>query len=323
MKRYLTMGAVALSVSLAALACAEARAWEPRRPVRLVAGASGAVLDITARQIADRIAPSLRQPIVIDNRGGAGGIAMMDTLARALPDGHTVGLATFVEMTVNPWLYERLPYDPARDFAPVTALFTGPQLLVASASSSFTDLPALLRAARSEPGRYFYGSSGVARPPHIFMEKFKLVAGIDLPHVPYRGGPPLMHATMGAEVAVAMEGTPVTVPLVHAGKLRALAVTGPRRLAALPEVPTFAEHGIDGVGLSWVGVFAPRGTPEEAIDRLNKVIRSALQSTEIRQAYALAGRDPVGNSPQDLAAWVRRDLAEWRDVIRRTGMRPD
>lgn len=314
---------VALGLCLASVAQGDARAWEAQRPVRLITGAAGAVLDITARQLAERLGPALGQPIVVDNRGGGGGIAMMDALARAMPDGHTIGLATFVEMTVNPWLYERLSYDPLKDFVPVSALFTGPQLLVTAAHSPVTDLPALMRAARAQPGKHLYGSSGVARPPHIFMEKFKLAAGIDLPHVPYRGGPPLMQAVMSAEVLVAMEGTPVTAPLVAAGKLRGLAITGPRRLAALPAVPTFAEHGVEGIGLSWVGVFATRGTPDAAIHRLNREIVAALRTPELRQAYAAAGRDPVGNSPDELRQWIRRDLLEWRDVVRSAGIRAE
>jgi len=302
---------------------APAPSWAPQRPLRIIAGAAGAILDVAARQIADRIAGPLGQAVIVENKAGAGGIVTMEAAAHSAPDGHTLAITTFAEMTVNPWLYERLHYDPVRDFAPVTVLYTGPQLLVAHPGFAPRTVSDLVQEAKKNPGRIMYGSSGVARPPHIFMEKFKLSAGIDLPHVPYRGGPPLLQALVAGDVPLAMEGTSATVPLVQAGRLRAMAVTGDRRLAALPDVPTFAEAGIAGIGLAWVGIVAPAGTPAAAVARLQHEIAAALQSPEIRAAYDLAGRTPIGNTPEDFADWIRRDLADWRDVVRRSGIRPE
>ena len=297
--------------------------WSPQRPVRIITGATGAVLDVAARQIADRMATPLGQPILVENKPGAGGLAMMDAVARAVPDGHTLGLVSFVELTVNPWLFERISYDPVRDFAPVTVLYTGPQLLVAHPSMPAQSLADLIRQVKAEPGRYMYGSSGVARPPHIFMEKFKLATGLQIPHVPYRGGPPLMQAVIGGEVPLAMEGTSVTVPLVQAGRLKALAVTGDKRLAALPDVPTFTEAGVPGIGLAWVALIAPAATPPAAVARLQYEVAQLLKSPEIRNAYESAGRTPVGNTPQELGQWISRDLAEWRTVVRDAGIKPE
>jgi tripartite-type tricarboxylate transporter receptor subunit TctC len=322
--RLAAAGAGAGAVGWSTRAAVAQAAWSPVRPVRIVTGAAGAVLDVAARQLAERIAAPLGQPVIVENKPGAGGLAMMEAVAQAAPDGHTLGLVSFVELTVNPWLFERLSYDPLRSFAPVTALYTGPQLLVAHPSLPAKDVAELVRLAKAEPGRYMYGSSGVARPPHIFMEKFKVAAGgIALPHVPYRGGPPLMQGVIGGEIPLAMEGSSVTVPLVRSGRLKALAVTGERRLASLPDVPTFAESGIPGIGLAWVALVAPAGTPKSAIDRLQKEVAIALRSPEIRTAYELAGRTPVGNAPEELAQWIQRDLAEWRQVVRDAAIKPE
>ena len=321
-RREMLTGLVALGV-LSGARPAQAQAWAPQRPLRIIAGAPGAILDIAARQIADRIAGPLGQAVVVENKVGAGGVVTMETAAHSAPDGHTLAITTFVEMTVNPWLYERLHYDPVRDFAPVTVLYTGPQLLVAGPSFAPRTVTDLVQEAKKNPGRILYGSSGIARPPHIFMEKFKLSAGIDLPHVPYRGGPPLLQALVAGEIPLAMEGTSATVPLVQAGKLRAIAVTGDKRLAALPDVPTFAEAGIAGIGLAWVGIVAPAGTPAAAVARLQREIAAALQRPDLRAAYELAGRTPIGNTPEDFADWIRRDLAEWREVVRRSGIKPE
>jgi tripartite-type tricarboxylate transporter receptor subunit TctC len=315
------LGAILLLAG-APLASAQAP-WTPTRPVRIIANAAGAVLDVAARQLAERLQETLGQPVLVENRPGAGGIAAMEATARSAPDGHTIAITTFVEMTVNPWMFDRLPYDPARDFSPVTVLYVGPQMLVAHPSFPANNLQELVRMAKGQPGRYAYGTSGVGRPPHIFGERFKHVSGIALTHVPFRGGPPLMQAVLAGEVPLAFEGTSVTVPQVKAGRLKAIAVTGDRRLAALPDVQTFAEAGIPGMGLAWVGLVAPAGTPEAAIQRLQKEIATALAAPNIRAAYDTAGRTPVGNSPEEFARMIRRELAEWRDVVKEAGIKPE
>ena len=324
-RQFIAQGS-AFAASAFALAPSEARAqamWSPTRPVRIVAGAPGAVLDGVARQLADRMAGPLGQPVVVENKAGAGGILTMETVARSAPDGHTLAVTTFVELVVNPWLFDRLSYDPVKDFAPVTLLYTGPQLLVAHPSFAAQSLGDLIRMAKAQPGKFMYGSAGVGRPPHIFAERFKHAAGIDLGHVPYRGGPPLMQAVIGGEIPLAIEGTSVTVPQVKAGKLKALAVAGDRRLAALPDVPTFGELGVPGIGLAWIALVAPAGTPPAAVLRLQQEVAVALKSPEIRAAYDLAGRTAVGSTPEELAALIQRELPEWREVVRATGLKPE
>jgi tripartite-type tricarboxylate transporter receptor subunit TctC len=322
-RRFMANSAAWAAASLAPALAAAQDSWTPSRPLRIVAGAPGAVLDVVARQLADKLTGPLGQPVLVENKPGAGGVLTMETVARSPADGHTVGITTFVEMAVNPWIFERLSYDPVRDFAPITVLYTGPQLLVAHPSLPAGNLQELIRMAKANPGKYMYGSAGVGRPPHIFAERFKHASGVDLPHVPYRGGPPLMQAVMAGEVPLAIEGSSVTVPLVKAGRLKALAVTGEKRLASLPEVPTFGESGVPGIGLAWVGLVAPAGTPQQAVSRLHKEVVLALQSPEMLKSFELAGRNAVGNSPREFGQLIQRELGEWRDVIRTIGLKPE
>jgi tripartite-type tricarboxylate transporter receptor subunit TctC len=322
-RRTALVHAAALAGGLFVPAARAQARWQPARPMRILAGAAGAILDVAARQVAERIGGPLGQPVLVENRPGAGGVVTMEALARSAPDGHTLGIASFVEIVINPWLYERLPYDPVRDLAPVTMLYTGPQMLVAHPGAPVGSVADVVRIARAEPGKLVYGTSGIARPPHIFGEKFKAAAGIQLPHVPYRGGPPLMQALVAGEVPLGIEGTSATLPLVRAGKLKAIAVTGERRLAALPDVPTFTEAGIPGIGLAWVGLFAPAGTPVAAIQRLRDEVSVALQSPELKAAYDEAGRTPDGGTPQELASRIQRELPEWQGVVRAAQLKPE
>lgn len=320
-RRFIRAATYATGAMLASPALAQAR-WSPSRPIRIVVGPPASVLDIVARQIAGPLHAALGQPVVVDNRPGGGGIVAMETVKSSTPDGHTLGMTTFVEMAVNPWLYERLPYDPLKDFRPVVALYSGQILLAAHPSFPGETVAGVVRAAREQPGRFFYASSGVARPPHVWMERFKHSAGIDIVHVPFKGAGPLVQAVLSGEVSLAIEGAPMLIPHVKSGKLKALAVTGDRRLVLLPQVPTFGEAGVPGMGLSWVGLIAPAGTPSAAIARLNQEAVRILSRDDVRNTFADAGRTIIGNSPEDFERLVRRDLSEWREVVRSIGLRP-
>lgn len=297
--------------------------WQPTRPVRIVAGAAGGILDLAARQLGERLAPALGQAVWVENKPGAAGIVALQGVKESPPDGHTLGIATFVEFAINPWVYEKLPYDPLADFTPVSGLYSGQILLAAHPGFPGETLADLVRLAKAEPARWSYGSSGVGRPPHIWIERFKHTTGIDIAHIPYKGAGPLTQAVLGGEVPLAMEGAPALIPHVKAGKLKPLAVTGDRRLLALPDVPTFTEAGVPGIGLSWVALFAPAGTPAPAVDRLHGDIARVLGSEEMLGAYAQAGRVVLPDSPAQLAERVRRDRSEWRELVKAIGLRPE
>lgn len=319
-RRHLCLAVLAAPIAAGAAAPA---AWAPTKPVRIVGGAPGGILDVVARQLAERLAPALGQAVIVENKPGAGGIVALEAVKQSAPDGHTLGIATFVEFAINPSLYERLSYDPVKDFAPVCGLYSGQILLAAHPSFPGQALADLVRLAKSEPGRLFYGSSGYGRPPHIWVERFKHAAGIDLAHVPYKGAAPLTQAAITGEIPLVMEGAPALIPHVKAGKLKPLAVTGDRRLVELPDVPTFAEAGVPGIGLTWVALFAPAGTPTAAVQRLHAEVAQVLQTPEIRAAYEKAGRVVLPATPERLAAMIRQDRAEWSGIVKAIGLRPE
>ena len=318
---------MALAAGSAALAAGVARAqsaaW-PNRPIRIIApGVAGALFDSSARQIGERIGPALGQPVIVDNRPGAGGIVGMQALARSAPDGYTFGVCTFTQLAVNPWMFEKPAYDPVADFAPVTQLFESPITIAVRADSPYRDWAALQSAARAAPGRLMYGSSGIGQPPHVLFELLQHRAGVRLLHVPYKGGPSAVQAVIAGDVEVVVEGAAGLAALVRAGRLRALASTGTQRVVALPDVPTLAELGVAGIDNSWMGLVAPAATPAAIVSRLQREVAAALAAPELRAAYDSAGRLPIANTPDAFSAVVRDAVPKWRELVRIAGLKPE
>ena len=294
----------------------------PSKPIRIISSSPpGGILDVAARQLAEQLTPSLGQPVIVDTKPGAGGAIAMEAVARSVPDGHTVGISNFVQLAVNPSMYERLPYDPIRDFVPVTLLYSAPLLLVAHPALPADSVPELIRLAKAKPGGLFYGSAGNGTPPHVFTELFKFVAGIDLVHVPYKGAP-VIAALLSGEVQVIMESASGVLPQVKSGKMKALALTGEKRIASLPDVPTFTEAGVAGIGDSWVGIVAPAATPRDVILRLNRELARALASPQIRAYYDSAGRTVIASSSEEFAKIIADEIPKWREVVRKAGITP-
>jgi tripartite-type tricarboxylate transporter receptor subunit TctC len=270
----------------------------PSKPIRLIAtGPPGSIIDVASRQLADKLGPVLGQPVITENKVGAGGAIALEAAAKSAPDGYTLVMANFVQLTVNPSMYGQVPYDPVTDFAPVILLYSAPLLLVAHPALPAPSLPDLIRLAKAHPGKLFYGSSGNGLPPHVYIELFKFTAGIDLAHVPYKGGVAATTALVAGEVSVLMESVSGVLPQVKSGRIKALAVTGEKRIASLPEVPTFSEAGVPGIGVSWVGILAPAGTAAAVVERLNREFARALESPDIKAYYDTAGRTVVASSP--------------------------
>jgi tripartite-type tricarboxylate transporter receptor subunit TctC len=301
----------------AAAAQPEAKADYPSKPIRFISGgAPGTVVDVAARQVADKLSAALGQPVIVENRPSAGGIVALTALKLSAPDGYAIGVVHFGQISAAPSLFARLPYDPVKDFTPVGLLFRGPQVLVVPASSTARTLGELLLSARSRPGQLRYASPGNGSPTHLFMEQLKLAAGVDIQHIPYKGTAAHV-AVLGAEVDMLLEGVAPLLPHLRAGKLRALAVGGDHRLAVLPEVPSFKELGVADIGTAWVGVLAPQGTPESIVSRLNKALRAAVESPELRANWEATGREIAPGSPADMAEAIRDELPRWRDVVQR------
>ena len=305
-----------LSASLSLAAASVLAQGYPSKPIRVVVPfAAGGVVDTTARALVPRMAEGLGQPLVVDNRPGAGGNIAADLVAKSPDDGYTLLITTHGH-AISPSLYKRLPFDAGRDFAPISQVTSSYLVLVGSPKAP-ASLKEVLELARAKPGSLNYGSTGLGAPPHLAGELLKQVAGVDMVHVPYKGDAPMVIALLTGEVDVAFGPLGGALQHIRSGKLRALAMTNPRRSAEIPDVPTMAEAGVPGLELTgWLGMFAPAGTPRSAVDRIHVELLKAISSAEIRERLPGWGYEPVGSTPDEFAARFKSDLALYARVIR-------
>ena len=314
---------IALAAALAAFAAA-ALAQYPTRPVRLLVPIPpGGGPDIVGRLVAAKLADSLGQPVVVENRVGGNGSIAGDAVAKAAPDGYTLLLGMDSLLTVNPHLYGKMPFDPLRDLAPVASLVSNGFFLAVNPQLPARTFPEFIDYARRASPPLHYASGGNGSQHHLTMERLKARAGLDLVHVPYKGGAPATIATVAGEVAVMMSGTS-TAPQIRSGKLRALAYTGPKRAAILPDVPAIAEFYPDFEMTQWYGVFAPAGTPEPVLARLRAEIASALRTSDvIERLKASGGVEAWITTPEEFAAAIRADYEKNGKLVREIGIKLD
>ena len=301
-----------------------AAAVYPARPLRIIVPQSpGASTDLTARLVAQRLSEAFKQPVVVDNRPGAGTIIGTELVTRATPDGYTL-LVVAAGITVNPSIYRRVPYDIERDLAPITQLTRFANLLAAHPSFPGKSLQDVLALARAKPGAVNYASAGIGSGTHMSMELLKTMTGVDLLHVPYTGGGPAVTATIGGQVQLNIGTTVGVLPHVRSGRLRAIAVTTASRTPAAPDVPTFAESGVPGYDHGpWNGMFAPAKTPPVVLSKIHAEVARALQLPDVRKTFANEGVEVVASTPEVFAATVRGELAMWPRVVKAAGIKPE
>jgi tripartite-type tricarboxylate transporter receptor subunit TctC len=299
-----------------------AQTW-PTKPLRIVVPFSpGGFADNAARTISERLGARLGQSVVVDNRPGASGNIGTAQVARSAPDGYTLLLAYDGTMVINPHLFASPGFDTLRDFAPVTKLGDGGIIIVAHPSVPAKNLPELIALAKAKPGSLSFGSSGTGGTSHLACELLKQRAGIDLQHVPYKGGGQAITDVVGGQIPLVCTAIATAEPFLKTGKLKGIALSSAARSPALPDVPTFAESGLAGfVVNSWVGILAPAKTPRPVIERLQKEISAVLQTPEIRERYGVIGIDPVGSTPDEYAAEIRSDLARWEAVVKKANIK--
>ncbi|MFY2852884.1 tripartite tricarboxylate transporter substrate binding protein BugE [Achromobacter xylosoxidans] len=309
----LSQAKAALATALAGLClsgAAQADDAYPNKPIRLIVPfAAGGTTDIVARVVAEGLGRELGQAVVVENRGGGGGSIGADALARSAPDGYTLGVATVSTMATNPATNPKTPYNPLKDFAPITNMVNVPNVLTvnpAVPAKSVAEFVALLKA---NPGKYSYASSGAGGIGHLDGELFKSLTQTDMVHVPYRGSGPALNDVIAGQVNAQFDNLPSSMPHIQAGKLRALAIAAPKRLPALPDVPTFAEGGLPEMdNMAWYGLVAPAGTPQAVIDRIHDATVKALKDPKIAQRLADGGSLVDGNTPAEYAAQIKREL---------------
>lgn len=317
----------ALSVDIATAASADrptaSAAAYPARPVRMLVGFSpGGGTDLAVRIIGRKLAEMWGQQVVIDNRPGAGGLLAFDMVAKAIPDGYTL-LAASPSFAIQPNLALKLPYDPERDFIPVTEATAAPYLLVVYPGVEAKSVKELIGLAKANPGKFNYASGGIGSAQHLAAELFTNMAGIAMVHVPFKGAVNVPEIIAG-RVHMLMSGLPQGIPHVQAGRLRALGVTTRKRSPAVPDVPPIAEAGVPGYDVTiWYGIFTTGGTPRAVVDRLNAGFVQALRSADVIRELNGIGLEPVGNSSAAFAASVRAEIKQWGQVIKRAGIKPE
>jgi tripartite-type tricarboxylate transporter receptor subunit TctC len=314
----------ALLAALAAVPASHATAQSyPAKSVRLIVPFSaGGGADIVARAIAQKLGDALGQQVVVDNRTGAAAIIGTELAAKSAPDGYTLILGQTGPNSINPTLYDKLPYDALKDFAPITLTTTYPYVLVVHPSIPAKSIKELIALAKARPNQLSFASAGNGGANHLTAELLKTMAGIQMVHVPYKASAPALIDVLGGHVSMMFDPTITAVPHVKLGKLRALGVTSLKRTAIAPELPTVAETGLPGFeSIGWHGVLAPAGTAREIIARLNKDIINALRAPDMRARFAEQGAEPVGNTPEEFLEFLKADLAKWAKVIKAAGVR--
>jgi len=297
----------------------------PNRPITLVVPfPPGGSTTIVARIIADKLAESLGQQIVVDNRGGAGGTIGTKAVSRSTPDGYTIVLGYTGTLAIGPTLYPSAGYDPRKDFEPIGLIGHAPNSLVVHPSFPVKSVKELVDYAKANPGKVNYGSAGVGTVSHVSGVYFANAAGIDLVHIPYKGTGPALADLLGGHIPMAFAPIPATHANIAEGKLRGLAVTSAKRSSLLPDVPTIAESGIPGFEASlYYGLAAPAGTPRPIVDKLNKALRDALASDEVRKRLATDGAEPLPSTPEEYAAHIDQDETKWSKVVRESGAKAE
>jgi tripartite-type tricarboxylate transporter receptor subunit TctC len=314
--------AAAVAIALAA-GLAQAQDY-PNKPIRMIVPyPPGGGTDVVARILNEKLSPELGQPIVIDNKGGAGGSVGTEIASKTAPDGYTI-LLTLSSHTINPKLFPKLGYDVERDFIPVSLAAVIPQIVVANPSVPANNVAELVALLKANPGKYNYASVGIGSPGHIAGELFKLRTGVQMTHVPYKGGGPAVTDTIGGQVQLLFVSMPAALQFVKAGRLKALAVTSSKRSASAPEVPTIAENGgPDVVVDSWYGVLVPAKTPAPIVAKLNATMVKVLDMPDVRSKLFAQGAEAVSSSSADFDAIIRDELKKWEFVIREAKITPE
>jgi tripartite-type tricarboxylate transporter receptor subunit TctC len=295
----------------------------PAKSVRMVVpfAAGAGSNDIMARLIAQKLSDSFGQQFVVDNRPGASGIIGCDIVAKAQPDGYTV-LMMSLTFTVLPSLFSKLPYDTVKDLTPVTLVASAPLMLVVNPSVPVKNVAEFIAYAKANPGKLNFGSGGAGATPHLAGEMLKSMAGVQVTHIPYKGGAPALADLVGGQIQFMLENIPGTLPFAKSGKLRALAVTDLKRSPLLPDLPTLDESGLKGYQIvGWNGLFVPAGTPAAIVNKLHAGVVAALALPDVKERLTVLGADGVGDTPQHFAAFIKDDIAKWARVVKSAGIK--
>ena len=314
-----------LAAALAALPMAAFAQGYPSKPIRFVVPyPPGGPLDTIARLLGQKVAESVKQPVIVDNKPGAGGNIGADFVAKAPADGYTILMGAVATHAINPTLYAKIPYDPVRDFSPVTQVASTPNVLVVNPSLPVASVADLVAYAKANPGKLNFGSGSTGSAGHLAGELFKSLAGVQMTHIPYKGAAPAMQDLVGGQIHLMFDNMASSLTQVRAGRVKALAVTTAKRSSLAPELPTVAESGLAGFDIStWFGIFAPAGTPREAIARLHTEFTRALAAPDVREKMINLGAEPVGNTPAEFATYIRAEAEKYARVIKASGAKAD
>ncbi len=311
-------------ITLFLASSALAQDW-PQKQIRIIVPfAPGGIADTSSRAIGEKLGARLGQTVLIENRTGAGGNIGTEMVAKSAPDGYTLLLGFDGTLVVNPHTHSKLPFDTLRDFQPVTKLGDAALIVVAHPTVAAGNLRELIAQAKAKPGSFSYGTAGAGTTPHLVGEMINLRAGTDFQHVPYKGGGQAIGDVVGGQIQLVLTAVATSQQFLKAGKLKGLGISSAKRVSSVPDVPTFIESGLDGMVVnSWTGILAPRGTLRPIVDRLQREIAAVLADPEVRERYAVLGIEPSGNTPDEYAAQIRVDLAQWGPIARRANIRVD